>query len=461
MTLRRPAAGAVARLRHPQTTVRWRLTLLYGGLFLVCGAALLAITYTLVDHATITNQPFTSVGISATPRFPRPQSGSPRSGLPTRARAKPAATVPPRLQKLLGTPSGRRVIFNVQSGQRISDLHQLVIESSIALAIMAIISGALGWVVAGRVLEPLRTMTAATQQMSEVNLHERLALQGPPDELRQLADTIDGLLERLEGAFDAQRRFVANASHELRTPLTTVRALLEMVLSDPRATVGTFRTTCRQVLEESAQQEQLIDALLALAQGQRGIDSRESIDLGAVAGEVLAGHEGEVAARGVHVHVSLEPAPIAGDRRLIERLVSNLVENAIRHNNREGTARVTVRAQGGEIDLEVDNTGPMVPAEEVDRLLQPFQRLAGDRLGHGDGLGLGLSIVAAIANAHDAPLDIRPGVDGGLEIRVRFARADDAQARQAPHPLAPGISSADPSWSSSSITSAASRTPLT
>ena len=188
--------------------------------------------------------------------------------------------MPPRLQKLLESPSGRRVILNVQSGQRISDLHQLVIESSIALAIMAIISGALGWVVAGRVLAPLRTMTAATQQMSEVNLHERLAIQGPPDELRQLADTIDGLLERLEGAFDAQRRFVANASHELRTPLTTVRALLEMVLSDPRATVGTFRTTCRQVLEESAQQEQLIDALLALAQGQRGIDSRESIDLG-------------------------------------------------------------------------------------------------------------------------------------------------------------------------------------
>ena len=168
--------------------------------------------------------------------------------------------------------------------------------------------------------------------MSEANLHERLALQGPPDELRQLADTIDGLLGRLEGAFDAQRRFVANASHELRTPLTTVRALLEMVLSDPRATVGTFRTTCRQVLEESAQQEQLIDALLALAQGQRGIDTREPIDLAEIAGDVLAAHEGEAAVRGVHVDASLEPAPIAGDRRLIERLVSNLVDNALRHN---------------------------------------------------------------------------------------------------------------------------------
>ena len=185
-------------------------------------------------------------------------------------------------------------------------------------------------------------MTAATQQMSEANLHERLSMQGPPDELRQLADTIDGLLGRLEGAFDAQRRFVANASHELRTPLTTVRALLELILSDPKATVGTFRTTCQQVLEESAQQEQLIDSLLALAHGERGIDTREPIDLAAIAGEALAGHEAEAAARGVQLEVSLEPALVSGDRRLIERLVSNLVDNAIRHN--DGGRK---RARGG------------------------------------------------------------------------------------------------------------------
>ena len=462
--MHRPGAGTVARLRHPQTTVRWRLTLLYGGLFLVCGAALLAVTYTLVDHATITNEPFRTIGIEGPAGSRHPLSGSFRPVQPDPARGSTrgaAATLPPPLQRLLKSPSGQRVILNVQSGQRISDLHQLVIESSIALAIMAIISGALGWIVAGRVLAPLRTMTAATQQMSEVNLHERLAMQGPPDELRQLADTIDGLLERLEGAFDTQRRFVANASHELRTPLTTVRALLEMVLSDPRATVGTFRTTCRQVLEESAQQEQLIDALLALAQGQRGIDAREPIDLAEVAGEVLAAHEGEAAVRGVHVEVLLESAPIAGDRRLIERLVSNLVDNALRHNNPGGNARMEVRAAAGEVDLAVANSGPVVPADEVERLLQPFQRLDGDRVGHGEGLGLGLSIVAAIANAHGAALEVRPGADGGLEIRVRFARADDGRGEQTPRPLAPALSSADPSWFSSSTTSAASRTPPT
>ncbi len=445
MTLLRRGAGMLGPLRHPQTTVRWRLTLLYGGLFLVCGAGLLAITYTLVDHATITNEPLRSIGITARPAFQHPPSGSFRPVQPNGNGAAAAATLPPPLQRLLKSPSGQRVILSVQSGQRISDLHQLVIESSIALAIMAIIAGALGWVVAGRVLAPVRTMTTATQQMSEVNLHERLAMRGPPDELRQLADTIDGLLERLEGAFDAQRRFVANASHELRTPLTTVRALLEMVLSDPRATVGTFRTTCRQVLEESAQEEHLIDALLALAQGQRGIDAREPIDLAEVAGEVLAAHEGEAAARGVHVEVLLEPTPIAGDRRLIERLVSNLVDNALRHNNPGGNARVAVRAVAGEVDLAVANTGPVVPAEEVERLLQPFQRLAGDRVGHGEGLGLGLSIVAAIANAHGAALEVQPGADGGLEIRVRFAPAGDGRAEQTAHPLAPAISSADPS----------------
>ncbi len=436
MTLGRRGAGMLERMRHPQTTVRWRLTLLYGGLFLVCGAALLAITYTLVDHATITNEPFRSIGIEGPAGSRRQLSGSFRPVQPSTTRGTTrgaAATLPPPLQRLLKSPSGQRVILNVQSGQRISDLHQLVIESSIALAIMAIIAGALGWVVAGRALAPLRTMTAATQQMSEVNLHERLAIQGPPDELRQLADTIDGLLERLEGAFDAQRRFVANASHELRTPLTTVRALLEMVLSDPRATVGTFRTTCRQVLEESAQQEQLIDAMLALAQGQRGIDAREPVDLGELVGDVLVAHEGEAAGRGVHVDVSLEPALITGDRRLIERLISNLVDNALRHNYAGGTAKVAVRATAGNVELTLANTGPAVPAEEVDRLLQPFQRLAGDRFGHGEGLGLGLSIVAAIANTHGAALEVVPGPGGGLEISLRFARACERDRKVVPY----------------------------
>ncbi len=239
-----------------------------------------------------------------------------------------------------------------------SDLHQLIVESSIALAVMALISAALGWLVAGRVLRPLRTMTATTQQISETSLDRRLAMEGPRDELRQLADTIDGLLERLEAAFDAQRRFVANASHELRTPLTAARAMLEMIISDPNATVDTFRETCVQVLDESEQQEQLIDALLALAQGQRGIVHREAIDLAALVGEVVARHRPEADLRGLTLDASLEPALVSGDRRLIERLASNLVENAIRHNITSGHVGIRVAPDAGRASLEVVNTGP-------------------------------------------------------------------------------------------------------
>jgi signal transduction histidine kinase len=414
------------RLRHPRTTVRWRLTLLYGGLFLASGAALLAITYTLVAHAPVRPVP---------DLFPRPSQFAVNAVRTRHVRVPPAAiqrTLPPQVRKALRTRAGRAVVVSVGSHQRISDLHQIIEESGIALGIMALISALLGWLVAGRVLRPLRTMTATTQQISEANLHERLAMQGPKDELRQLADTIDGLLQRLEGAFDAQRRFVANASHELRTPLTAARALLEMVLSDPHATVETFRRACLQVLEESEQQEQLIDALLALAQGQRGIAKLEAIDLAAAANRALKSYELEAATRGLRIETSLDFAPVAGDSRLAERLVSNLVENAVRHNLPDGRVEIETLARENEATLRVANDGPPVPESEIERLLQPFQRMAQDRIGHRDGLGLGLSIVAAIATAHDAILDIRPRQTGGLEVEIRF-------------PLSPSVKPSEPS----------------
>jgi signal transduction histidine kinase len=423
-------SGLLFGLRHPRTTVRWRLTLLYGGLFLASGAALLAITYGLVEHATVSG-PGADFQRAVIRRGIPPQvtlrGGGPGFSVKGPGNVHvPVGTVPSAVKRLLRSRAGQAVVKFAGSEQRISDLHQLEIESVIALALMAIICGALGWVVAGRVLRPLRTMTAATQQISEANLHERLEMQGPRDELRKLADTIDELLQRLEGAFNAQRRFVANASHELRTPLTAARALLKMIISDPDATVETFRTTSEQVLEENGQQEQLIDALLALAHGQRGIDHRQPIDLAVIASDALHAHEPAAAARGVHLDVSLKPALISGDRRLIERLVSDLLENALRHNTPNGRVRVQVETRAGETELAVANTGPLVPADEVDRLLQPFQRLAVDRVGGQEGVGLGLSIVAAIANAHDAALDAHPGLDGGLEIEVRFPRAPDS-----------------------------------
>jgi signal transduction histidine kinase len=431
-------ARARERLLHPHTTIRWRLTLLYGGMFLVCGAALLAVTYGLVSHSV------TAGGIVAfgpgpgtsTRDFVNPGPGALQKralgAAPIQLGAKPSASfvikgkevkVPPSVSRLLRSATGQEAVRIVGRQQQISDLHQLEIESAIALAIMAIISALLGWYIAGRVLRPLRTITATAQEISEANLHRRLDLPGPRDELRTLADTIDNLLARLESAFEAQRRFVANASHELRTPLTAVRALLEMVISDPRATVQTFRETCREALEESEQQEQLIDALLALAQGQRGLDHRELTDLATITDEAIKGIASEADERHLHVDLTLEPATVSGDRRLIARLVSNLLQNAVHYNVPGGDVHVHVGALGDRALLTIANTGPDVPPDEVERLLQPFQRLTPDRLGHRDGFGLGLSIVAAIAAAHDARLDVRPGEHGGLHVQVSFPAA--------------------------------------
>jgi signal transduction histidine kinase len=418
-------ASLAFRFSHPKTTVRWRLTLLYGTLFLASGAALLAITYTLVDHANVTSD-----GAHV---FLRPfganralQTQTSRPGF------VPVTVLPPTVRQLLRSRAGRTVVGFLGSTQRVADMHQLVVESAIALAIMTIISTALGWVVAGRVLRPLRTMTAATQQISEANLYERLAIQGPRDELRELADTIDGLLGRLQGAFEAQRRFVANASHELRTPLTAARALLELVITDPGATVETFRDACRQVLEENEQQEQLIDALLTLAHGQRGIDRRETLDLAVTAGRVIETAESDAAARGLNLEASLQPTLVSGDPRLLERLVSNLVENAIRHNVPDGRVHVRVETRAGQPMLAVTNTGPVIPADQIDRLLRPFERLTRDRIGLGEGLGLGLSIVSAIATAHGGTLDVYPGKQGGLDIAVGFPDPLEAEAPGTP-----------------------------
>jgi signal transduction histidine kinase len=417
----------IARLRRPQTTVRWRLTLLYGGLFLVCGAALLAVTYTLVSNATLNGPTAITRAVNGPPN-PGPATRLPSGGFGlglagARKNFLTTASARAQVQRLLKTRKGQQAVQFVVASQRGADLNALEVKSGIALGVMAIISALLGWVVAGRVLRPLRTMTVTAQEISEENLHRRLAMPGPRDELRQLADTIDGLLARLEGAFDAQRRFVANASHELRTPLTAARALLEMVLTDPHASVRTFRETCTQVLKENEYQEQLIDALLTLAQGQRGLDRHEVFDLAETAAGVVSAQELAAAAHGLRIGTKLEPVLIDGDPRLVERLVTNLVENAIRHNVWDGRVGVRVEAEGDAAVLAVAHTGPVVPQSDVARLTQPFQRLSGDRVDHGGGLGLGLSIVAAVAVAHHAELDIEPRDGGGLRVEVRFSAA--------------------------------------
>jgi signal transduction histidine kinase len=247
-------------LKRPRGTIRLRLTLLYGTLFLGSGAILLAITYLLLDRAT----------------------GSDLSIVTGSASGPGGLTIRPLPIQALRSQAVRRALRGQAVLQHAADLHHLLIWSAIALAIMAVISIALGWLVAGRVLRPLRAMTATARQISERNLHERLAIDGPHDELKELADTVDGLLDRLQTAFDAQRRFVANASHELRTPLTLERALLEASLSDPAATLESAQATQERLLGIGEQQERLLEALLTLASSQRGLDHREPIDLSAV-----------------------------------------------------------------------------------------------------------------------------------------------------------------------------------
>ncbi len=387
--LRAEVVGFAATLRHPRSTVRGRLMLLISAVLVVSGVVLLAITYAQVAH----RDSVTAVGASPA-RAPESGAGA-EGGIPG-----PGSAIVER--------------------QHIVDLHAQLGASAVALALLAVFALVLGWLVAGRVLRPLRTVTAAAQQISAEHLDRRLAVEGPRDELKELGETIDGLLGRLQDSFESQRRFVANASHELRTPLTVTRALLEMTIADPHATVESFRATCTQVLEEGEQQEQLIDSLLILARSQGGLERRESLDLALVSADVLDASEAEATARGVRLERSVQPALLSGDRRLLERLVSNLVVNALRHNVAEGRVLVTVRGDGGRATLVVSNTGPPVPSQDLERLLQPFQRMSQERTAeHGD-LGLGLSIVQAIAHAHDATLALRALAGGGLEVEVSF-----------------------------------------
>jgi signal transduction histidine kinase len=385
-------ASLMARPRPRRRSVRLRLTALYGVLFLLSGAGLLAITITNVLARGWPPQGGASVGIAR-------------------------GTSPARIHQIEAQAVAQA------AHQHAAAVDQLLTGSGVALGVMAVVSVALGWIVAGRVLRPLRQMTAAAQRISEDNLGERLTVPGRGDELKDLGDTIDGLLDRLEGAFTAQRQFVANASHELRTPLTLTRTLLQMAITDPRPTLATFRSTCEDALAAGDQQEQLIEALLTLARSQRGLDRRELLDLAAITTETLHALEPDAAGRGLAISSSITAAPVRGDARLLERLAANLIDNAIRHNIPGGRLDLQVTASGSHPTLKIANTGSIIPAGQASRLLQPFQRRSASRPADGEGLGLGLSIVAAIAKAHNATLTINPGPHGGLDIAVSFPPA--------------------------------------
>ncbi len=348
---------------------RLRLTLLYAGLFLLLGTVLLAV----VD-------------------------------LLSRSSARVA----------VATPSGIQVGPAV--AQQNSDFNHLLAVSWSVLAVTTVVAAALGWFAAGRVLRPVRSITTTARTISAGNLHERLELAGPNDEFRQLGETLDDLFARLEASFAAQRRFVANASHELRTPLTLDRTLLEVALRQPDGGADKLRSTCEELLASCKDQERLLESLLTLASSERGLEQQEAIDLAAIAATLSTGRSDLL-----RVESHLEPAILNGDPALIERLVANLLDNALEHNLPGGTVEIRTGTDGGHALLSVINSGAPIPAAEVERLFEPFQRLDPRR---GDGQnghhGLGLSIVRSIAAAHGASVTARPRREGGLQVNVRF-----------------------------------------
>jgi signal transduction histidine kinase len=370
-------------------SVRLRLTLMYAGVLVICGALLLAVSYGLVARSF-----------------------------------DDAPAPPPVVQGPAGTESQLQIGEQVRAQVQSQSLHDLRLNYALALLAMTLGSVALGWLLAGRALRPIQSIAATARGVGRDSLDRRVALDGPGDELKELADAIDTMLGRLDDAFAAQQRFVANASHELRTPLAVIRAEVEVALADPDASAGDLRETAERVRAATDRSERLIESLLTLSRSDAAAVARpDAVDLAAAVELALDGVATEIREHGIQVRADLGCARAQGDRRLLERLVANLVENAVRHNADGGWIAITTeRADGdGAARLRVENSGTFVPPERVPELLEPFQRLS--RHAPGSGAGLGLSIVRSVADAHGGSLSVAARPDGGLRVDVELPPA--------------------------------------
>jgi len=383
---------------RPRPTLRARLTLLYTGLFALCGAIVVTVSYTLMAHTEAAGQ---GAG----------NSSQPSARFTAQCRSEQLSAHPE--QGILAKCAVYYRNLGVQD-QRDLTLSHLLQYSLITVAVVIVLAGALGWVISGRALHPVHQVTAAARAASEHNLSARVAPAGPRDELRELAETFDEMLGRLQAAFESQQRFIANASHELRTPLAVMRATVDVVLGNPDATPGDLRGMAADVRAAVDHAEHLIGALLLLARNERGLTVREQTDLATAAEDVLD----TAAVSDLRVHATLEPAVIYGDPVLATHLVANLIDNAIRYNIPGGDIWISTRVIAGSSQLTVANTGPVITPADAVRIFQPFQRLH-DRTAH-DGSGLGLAIVDSIAAIHGATIDARPNPAGGLTVDVTF-----------------------------------------
>jgi hypothetical protein len=401
--------------------VRVRLTLLYSGLFLGSGIALLTVTYLLASRPVTGKFQVSGSGDTSAPG-PGFLEGT---GSAAGGTGRGAATVVSGggHSAAAGGASADQVHVDVHLVQS-ATLHQLLVYSGFVLIGMSVLTVGLGWLVAGRVLRPLRTMTAATRRITEDNLHQRLHLDGPNDELKDLGDTIDGLLERLEGAFEAQRRFVANASHEFRTPLATMRAALDVAEAKPDPAPPQTLVLAGRIRGQLDQLDLLLDSFLALARAQHDTTvDRTVIALADLVSDALGQRDSAAADKHLTVRRDDDPrALVQGDPTLLTRLVANLVDNAVRHNQPGGWIQVTTTADhaSGRARLVVETGGDVLDDEQVRHLVHPFRRLAADRTGSDNGSGLGLSIVDAIATAHGGTLRLLARPEGGLAVSVEL-----------------------------------------
>jgi signal transduction histidine kinase len=384
-------------------TLRARLTLIYGGLFLLAGLVLLGVTFALMSQQLPGNNP-TAV-FSQTGQLSQQQADSPFG-------------------------PDQQLIRQIAQNTRSDALTALLTQGGIALAVVGAAAVAFGWLIAGRILQPLQRVTETARRIADTpaadrGLHERIVLDGPHDEVKELADTFDVMLERLDHSFDGQRRFIVNAAHELRTPLTLNRALLEVAVHR-RAASPEVTQLGETLLEINARHEQLIDGLLVLARSERDVTEPSFVDLADVVEHVAT----QIPLGTATILTQPGSAPTTGNPVLLERLVQNLVENGVRHNIPSG-GWVQVRSDtvgNGSVTVEVSNTGPVVPRYEIPSLFEPFRRLAADRLATASGAGLGLSIVRAVARAHGGEVSAEPRDRGGLIVTVVLPAAAEVSA---------------------------------
>jgi signal transduction histidine kinase len=405
-------------MRNLRISLRTRLTLIYGGLFLLTATLLVGVTYLLTKRAVDSR-----FRIAFNVRNGNVTVGPPAAGA--------AGAPPPDVADL------KKSISDQAAAQRRAVLHELLQSSLLTVFALCLLAVVLGYLVAGRMLRPLQTVTATARRLSESTLHERIGLAGPRDEIKDLADTFDGMLDRLHRAFDLQRRFIANASHELRTPLAINRAVIEVELAKP-STPDETRALGRKLLVATSRHERLIEGLLLLARSERELTGRTSVDAAMLAQDAID-EFGEAAKRaGVGVTSALSAAPTAGDVVLLERCVANLVENAIKYNRKDGRVWVLTGEAGGWSYVRVENTGPQVTAADAETIFEPFRRLTRDRVGSARGAGLGLSIVRAVVRAHGGAIAACPRPGGGLAITVRLPPARVAAAEPPAGALAAG-----------------------